>query len=45
MSMLAQITHMPPELLREGKMSKAADVYAMGVLMWELCAPAARCML
>ena len=27
---------MPPELLSEGQMSKAADVYAMGVLMWEV---------
>ena len=28
---------MPPELLSEGQMSKAADVYAMGVLLWEVC--------
>ena len=27
---------MPPELLSEGQMSKAADVYAMGVLLWEV---------
>lgn len=27
---------MPPELLTEGKLSKAADVYAFGVLMWEM---------
>ena len=33
----AQVTHMPPELLSEGQMSKAADVYAMGVMMWEVC--------
>lgn len=31
-----QVTHMPPELLCEGRLSKAADVYAFGVLMWEL---------
>ncbi|BDA49774.1 probable mitogen-activated protein kinase kinase kinase 11 at C-terminar half [Coccomyxa sp. Obi] len=30
------ITHMPPELLSSDVMSKAADVYAFGVLMWEL---------
>jgi len=30
------VTHMPPELLCEGRLSKAADVYAFGVLMWEL---------
>ena len=40
---LVQVTHMPPELLTEGKMSKAADVYAMGVLLWELCAPHISC--
>lgn len=30
------VTHMPPELLAEGLMSKAVDVYAYGVLLWEL---------
>ena len=34
-----QVTHMPPELIIDGKMSKSADVYAFGVLLWELCAP------
>ena len=27
---------MPPELLLEGKLSKSADVYAYGVLLFEL---------
>lgn len=31
------VTHMPPELLLEGKLSKSADVYAYGVLLFELC--------
>ncbi len=31
-----QITHMPPELISEGKMSKAVDVYGFGVLLWEV---------
>lgn len=30
------ITHVPPELLHEGKVSKSADVYAFGIIMWEL---------
>ncbi|KAK9807889.1 hypothetical protein WJX72_012343 [[Myrmecia] bisecta] len=30
------VTHMPPELLREGRLSKAADVYAYGVLLWSM---------
>ncbi|KAK9810348.1 hypothetical protein WJX72_009180 [[Myrmecia] bisecta] len=30
------VTHMPPELLSEGRLSKAADVYSFGVLLWEL---------
>ena len=30
------VTHMPPELLAEGRLSKAADVYAFGVLLWEM---------
>lgn len=29
---LLQITHMPPELLTEGKLSKAADVFAFGAV-------------
>ncbi len=31
-----QITHIPPELMADGVASKAVDVYALGVLMWEL---------
>lgn len=37
-----QISHMAPELLRFGKASAAADVYSMGIMMWEvskLCRP------
>ena len=30
------LTHMSPELLLHGRMSKAADVYAFGITMWEL---------
>eukprot|EP00210_Caulerpa_lentillifera_P003153 g3013.t1 len=30
------VTHMPPELLNEGKLSSASDVYSFGVLLWEI---------
>ncbi|KAL0041901.1 hypothetical protein WJX79_008318 [Trebouxia sp. C0005] len=30
------VTHMPPELLTTGKLSKTVDVYAFGVLLWEM---------
>ncbi|KAK9807617.1 hypothetical protein WJX72_004193 [[Myrmecia] bisecta] len=30
------VTHMPPELLREGRLSKAADAYAYGVILWSM---------
>lgn len=30
------ITHMPPELIRKGVMHRSADVWAFGVLMWEM---------
>lgn len=30
------VTHMPPELLASGIMSPSADVYALGILMWEV---------
>ena len=29
-------THMAPEVLLEGKQSKAADMYAFGITLWEL---------
>ncbi|KAK9802666.1 hypothetical protein WJX73_002782 [Symbiochloris irregularis] len=31
------VTHMPPELLMEGKLSRATDTFAFGVLLWSLC--------
>ncbi|GAX74261.1 hypothetical protein CEUSTIGMA_g1710.t1 [Chlamydomonas eustigma] len=30
------MTHMAPELLQKGIQSKAADIYAFGILLWEL---------
>eukprot|EP00775_Hariotina_reticulata_P011706 gene11706-11851_t len=30
------LTHMPPEVLMYGKISRASDVYAFGILLWEL---------
>ncbi|KAK9810110.1 hypothetical protein WJX72_005012 [[Myrmecia] bisecta] len=30
------VTHMAPELLSEGRGSRAADVYSFGILMWEV---------
>lgn len=30
------VTHMPPELLSSGRLSKSADTYAFGVLLWEM---------
>ena len=30
------VTHMPPELLCKGLLTPSADVYAVGVLMWEI---------
>ncbi|GAX79176.1 hypothetical protein CEUSTIGMA_g6616.t1 [Chlamydomonas eustigma] len=34
------LTHMAPEVLMQGHISKAGDVYAFGILMWELFAAA-----
>lgn len=31
-----QVTHMPPELLSEGKLSQKADLYAFGIILWEM---------
>ncbi|KAG2443738.1 hypothetical protein HXX76_002084 [Chlamydomonas incerta] len=30
------LTHMAPEVMLEGRISKAADVYSFGILLWEL---------
>lgn len=30
------VTHVPPELLAKGTLSAKADVYAIGVLLWEI---------
>lgn len=30
------ITHMPPELIRKGQLHRSADVWAFGVLLWEM---------
>ncbi|GIL48846.1 hypothetical protein Vafri_5268 [Volvox africanus] len=30
------VTHMPPELLRSGKLTLSSDVYSFGIIMWEL---------
>lgn len=30
------LTHMAPEVLLQGKVSRASDVYAFGILLWEL---------
>ena len=30
------VTHQPPELLEKGVLSFATDVFALGVLMWEV---------
>lgn len=32
------VTHMPPELLMDGDLTKAADVYAFGIILWEIAA-------
>lgn len=30
------LTHMAPEILIKGHISKAADVYALAIVLWEL---------
>ena len=32
------ITHMAPEVLRLNTVSRAADVYSFGVILWEMAA-------
>lgn len=32
------VTHAAPEYMITGKLSKAADVYAFGIVLWEICA-------
>lgn len=34
--MQGTLTHMAPEVLMYGKISRASDVYAFGILLWEL---------
>lgn len=31
------VTHMPPELIEDGKVYQQGDVYAFGIMMWEVC--------
>ncbi len=37
------VTHMPPELLSDGKLSRAADVYSFGVILNEMFCGALSC--
>ncbi len=30
------VTHMPPELIEDGKVYPQGDVYAFGIMMWEV---------
>lgn len=32
------VTHMAPELLMQGTMSRACDVYSLGIVLWEIVA-------
>ena len=32
------VTHMPPELLKGGVLTSAADVYSFAILLWEVLA-------
>lgn len=36
------MTHMPPELLKSGKLAPAADMYAFGMVAWEVLSGAHR---
>lgn len=31
------VSYCAPELLKEGKLTKAADVYSFAMMMWEIC--------
>lgn len=31
-----KVTHMPPEVIIEGLVSRASDAYSFGVLLWEM---------
>lgn len=33
---LGTVTHAAPELLQDGRLGKAADIYSLGVCMWEV---------
>ena len=35
-SLQGTMTHMAPEIIQHGHQSKAADVYAFGITLWEL---------
>lgn len=37
---MGTITHQAPELMKSGRLSKAADVFSFGVIMWEVFAAA-----
>lgn len=37
---MGTITHQAPELMKSGRLSKAADVFSFGVMMWEVFAAA-----
>lgn len=32
----SQLSHMPPELVLHGTVSRAVDVYSFGVLLWQM---------
>ena len=36
----ATVTHMAPEVLARGELSRAGDVYSFGVLLWAMCSGA-----